>query len=41
MLFSKTKRVFVALFASALLSNTALAVESKDPIILTLHDWTG
>ena len=41
MLFSKIKRLFVALLASALFSNAAMAVESKDPIILTLHDWTG
>lgn len=41
MLLSKTKKVFVALLASTLFSNAAIAVESKDPIILTLHDWTG
>ena len=38
---SKIKKACLALGVATLLSNNALAVESKDPIILTLHDWTG
>lgn len=31
----------IALMSVAFLSNNAMAVESKDPIKLTIHDWTG
>ena len=41
MFTARLRKVSMALLASALFSHSALAVESKDPIILTLHDWTG
>ena len=41
MFTARLHKVSMALLASALFSHSALAVESKDPIILTLHDWTG
>lgn len=33
--------VAASMFAAAAVSNSAFAVESKDPIKLTIHDWTG
>ncbi|HCX88747.1 MAG TPA: ABC transporter, partial [Gammaproteobacteria bacterium] len=41
MLTVKLRRGFAALLIGTFFSHTSLAVESKDPIILTLHDWTG
>ena len=36
------KGIFTALLLSSLTTfNASAEVESKDPIILTLHDWTG
>jgi glycine betaine/proline transport system substrate-binding protein len=42
MLQNLPKHIFAALLASCLVTGSAQAdVESNDPIILTLHDWTG
>ncbi len=42
MLSIKSKHIFAALLASCMLTQGAqAAVESNDPIKLTLHDWTG
>ncbi len=42
MLQNLPKHILAALLASCLVTGSAQAdVESNDPIILTLHDWTG
>ena len=42
MLSTKSKHIFAALLASCMLTQSAhAAIESNDPIKLTLHDWTG
>ena len=42
MLSTKSKPIFAALLASCMLTHSAhAAIESNDPIKLTLHDWTG
>jgi len=42
MLNTKSKHIFAALLASCMLTQSVhAAVESNDPIKLTLHDWTG